>query len=155
MTLPGVTNVAWQGDAATTIRHALTVLQNMGERPNGIALNPFDAELLDLERWGTAGGLLTSGFDHPNTIGYGSSNNIFGDSSQIRRVTSPSVPGGTAIIADWDTMDLFIREGVSVIMTQWGEAQFTTNSFVVRAEMRCVVGFTRPRAFCLATITGT
>ncbi len=155
MTLPGVTTVAYQGDPATTIRHSLTTLQNLGEQPNGIALNPFDAEELDLQRWGTQGGLLTSGFDHANTTGWGSSNNFFGDSSQIRRVTSPSVPAGTAIIADWDTLDLFVREGVSVIMNQWGEAQFTTNTFVVRAEIRVVAGFTRPQAFCLATITGT
>jgi hypothetical protein len=70
-------------------------------------------------------------------------------------VISPSVPAGTAIVADWNTMDLFIREGVSVILNQWAEEQFTTNSYVVRAEMRCVVGFTRPQAFCLSTITGT
>lgn len=148
----GTTSVAYSTDAPTTIRKALTALQVLGEQPNGIALHPSDAEAIDLTRWGSSGGFLSSGFDHPNTIGYGSSTNLFGDDSSIKRVISPSVPQGFAIVGNWDTMILFIRESMSIAINFWGDSLWSTNSYVLRAELRATVGFTRPQAFAIATI---
>lgn len=148
----GTTNVDYSTDAATTIRKALTRLQILGESPDGIALHPADAEALDLTRWGSDGGFLSSGFDHPNTVGYGSSDNLFGDQSRIKRVISPSVPQGFAIIGDWSTMIVFVRESMSVVVNYWSDTLFTSNSYILRAELRAVVGFTRPQAFAIATI---
>ncbi|OBB89645.1 phage major capsid protein [Mycobacterium sp. 852002-30065_SCH5024008] len=151
----GTTAVPYQGDPLTTIRHSITQLQNLGEEPTGIALNPHDAETIDLERWGTAGGLLSSGFDHPNTVGYGSSNNFFGPDDQVKRVVSPSVPAGTALVGDWSTCVLYLRESMSLMLNYWSDALFSTNAFLLRCEMRTVAGFLRPQAFAIATITGT
>ncbi len=151
----GVTSVPYQGDPLTTIRHSITQLQNLGEEVNGIALNPADAEEIDLTRWGSQGGLLSSGFDHPNTVGYGSSTNYFGPDDTVKRVVSPSVPAGTAIIADWSTLVLYLRESMSLTLNYWSDSLFSSNAFVLRCEMRTVAGFLRPQAFAVATITGT
>jgi HK97 family phage major capsid protein len=155
LNLAGTTAVPYQGDPLTTIRHSLTQLQNLGEEPTGIALNPVTAEEIDLTRWGSQGGLLTSGFDHPNNVGYGSSTNFFGDDSQVKRVISPSVPAGTAIIGDWSQVVLYVRESMSLVLNYWSDALFSTNAFILRCEMRTVAGFLRPQAFAVATITGT
>jgi hypothetical protein len=155
LNVAGTTAVPYQGDPLTTIRHSITQLQNLSETPTGIAVNPFDAETIDLERWGTQGGLLSSGFDHPNTVGYGSSNNFFGPDDQVKRVVSPSVPAGTAIIGDWDQVVLYVRESMRLDLNYWADSLFSTNAFVLRCEMRSVAGYLRPQAFAIATITGT
>ncbi|CAM3577591.1 phage major capsid protein [Mycobacterium colombiense] len=150
---PGTTQIAFDTDILTTIRHSFTELQQIGEAPDAIALNPADAETVDLTRWGTAGGLLTSGFDHPNTAGYGSSSNFFGPSDEVKRVISPSVPQGTAIIGDWGTaITLYLRESMSLMLNYWSSELFETNAFVMRCEMRSVVGVLRPQAFAIATL---
>ena len=113
------------------------------------------AETIDLERWGTAGGLLSSGFDHPNTSGYGSSNNFFGSDDQIKRVNLPSVPVGTALLGDWSSVVLYVRESMSLMLNYWSDSLFSSNAFILRCEMRSVAGFLRPQAFAIATITGT
>lgn len=155
LNVAGTTAVPYQGDPLTTIRHSLTQLQNLGEEPTGIALNPASAEEIDLMRWGSQGGLLSSGFDHPNTTGYGSSTNFFGDDSQIKRVISPSVPAGIALIGDWSQIVLYVRETMSLVLNYWSDELFSSNAFVLRCEMLSVAGFLRPQAFAIATITGT
>ena len=102
----GTTPVAFDVDALTTIRHSITELQLLGEVPTAIALNPVDAESIDLTRWGTSGGFLTGGFQHDTLSGFGTSDNVFGPTDEIRRVFSPSVPQGTAIIADWNQIKI-------------------------------------------------
>jgi HK97 family phage major capsid protein len=62
----GTTAVPFATDVPTTLRSAVTALQNLGEQPNGWALNPNDAAALDLTRWGRSGGLLTGGFENDN-----------------------------------------------------------------------------------------
>ena len=47
----GVTPVGFTTDAVTTLSHALTKLQTIGEIPNAWILNPLDAEGVDLLRW--------------------------------------------------------------------------------------------------------
>ena len=147
----GTTPVPFNTDAATTLRKGITSLQILGEQPNGIALHPADAETIDTQRWGDLGGLLTGGFE--NDTGEGDSTNFFGQSAAIRRVISPSVPKGTGIVADWSTMQLFVRESMSLMVNFWSDALFTSNAYIVRAELRAVVGFIRPQAFAICTLT--
>ncbi len=148
----GTTRVNFTTDPITTIRSAITQLQLLGEMPNGIALNPVDAQTIDLTRWGSAGGLLTGGFEHDTLNGFGTSNNIFGPTDQIRRVISPSVPQGFAIVADWNTAMLFVREAMTLSINYWGDALFSTNTYLMRAEIRAVAGFIRPQAFAIANL---
>ena len=46
-------------DLPTTLRSAVCKLQILGETPTGWALNPTDAQAVDLLRWSTGGGLLS------------------------------------------------------------------------------------------------
>lgn len=151
----GTTEVAFDTDALTTLRHAQTELQLLGEVPNAIALHPADAEAIDLTRWGSSGGLLSSGFQHPNTAGYGSSDNYFGPSDQIKRVISPSVPQGTGIVADWSQIKIFVREDFVLLMNMFGDAEFSTNSYILRGEGRYGIGVLRPQSFAICDLTSS
>jgi HK97 family phage major capsid protein len=146
------THVAYTTDLPTTLRSAVTTLQNLGEQPTGWALSPSDAQTIDLLRWGTAGGLLTEGFDTGVSPGSDpSSNNIFG--ANIPRVVSPSIPAGTALLADWRQLKLFIREQMIVLVNAFGDSLFQANAVQLRGEMRVGVGVLRPRAFAIVDLT--
>jgi hypothetical protein len=89
----------------TTIRSAVTKLQNPGERVTGIALNAADAQNLDLLRWTSGdGGFLTGGYATDNRQQtFGSSDNIFGG-PDAQRIISPNVPAGICFLGDWTTL---------------------------------------------------
>lgn len=143
----GTTAVPWAGDVLSTLRSALTELQIVGVQPTAWALHPADAELVDLARWETDGGYLTGGY---GGSGNALSGNIFGDAS-IQRVVSPSVPQGTAILADWSKLGLWVREGVRVDVDAGGEL-FTKNQAVLRAECRVGAGVILPPAFAVVEL---
>ncbi|MCV7089616.1 phage major capsid family protein [Mycobacterium interjectum] len=149
---PGITTVSYSTDKVTSLRKGLTALQKLGEVPNGVCLNPDDAEAIDLTRSGNDGPFLTGGFEYDRGNGFGTSDQIFGPSNQIRRVVSPSVPSGWAILADWRQLKLFVREGMSIMLNFWSEDLFTKNAYIVRAEMRGLVAFTRPQAFAMISL---
>jgi hypothetical protein len=98
----------------------ITVLQGLGEKPNGwIILNPSDAETFDLIPRGSGRGLLTGGFESANSGQlYGSADNVFGASAQ--RVISPSVPQDTALVADWRQIRLSIRKQTTILVNAFG-----------------------------------
>jgi HK97 family phage major capsid protein len=147
----GTTAVPYTTDIPTTLRSAVTALQSLGEQPNGWALNPADAETIDLTRWGSSGGLLTGGFENDNRDGFGSSDNIFGPQS-IKRVVSPSVPQGTAILADWRQLKLFLNTNTLIVANQFGDAEFSTNSLILRGEQIAFPAILRPQAFAICTL---
>ena len=90
----GTTQVAFATDALTTMRSAITSLQVLGETPTGWALNPADAQAVDLAKWGTAGGFLSEGYDTGVTPGADpSSNNIFGANVEAHRLRQPRPHG--------------------------------------------------------------
>jgi HK97 family phage major capsid protein len=139
----GTTAVAFTTDVVTTLRSALTALQQIGVQPNAWALSPGDAQTVDLTRWSTAGGYLTDGYANTNAA----SANIFGDTS-IQRVVSPSVPEGTAILGDWSKVGLWVREGVRIDIDAGGDL-FTKNQAVLRGETRVGAGVLMPPAFAV------
>ena len=69
----GTTGIGFSTDVPTTLRSALTAMQNLGEKPTAWALNPADAEGLDLVRWGASGGFLTGGYQYDSGNGFGTS----------------------------------------------------------------------------------
>jgi HK97 family phage major capsid protein len=145
---PGTTTVAFATDAVTTLRSALTALQVLGETPTGWALNPVDAQAIDLLRWGTSGGLLVEGYENPG--GDPSSNNIFGPG--FKRVVSNSVPVGSAILGDWSKLRLYVREDATLAIDASGEL-FTKNLFVARGEGRFGIGVLRPSSFAVCDLS--
>ena len=139
---PGTTTVPFNTDPITTLRSAVTALQVLGEVPNGWALNPVDAQAVDLERWGTAGGFVTEGYATGVTPGADpSSNNIFG--ADVRRVVSNSVPVGTAILGDFTRLKIYVRQDAHMDVDASGPL-FATNEFVARGEGRYGIGILRP-----------
>lgn len=146
----GTTAVPFVTDAATSMRHAITVLQNLGEQPTGWALNPADAEAIDLTRWGTAGGFLTDGYATDSDVQFGNSDNIFG--STTPRVVSPSVPQGTAILADWTKLKLFVHWNMQIMVNAFSDSLFQANAVQMRAEMLVGIGILRPQSFALVAL---
>lgn len=146
----GVAALPFDTDAITSLRHGVTWMQGLGETPTGWALNPVDAEAIDLTRWQSEGGFLSEGYATGVAPGNEpSSNNIFGT---IPRVVSPSVPEGTALLGDWNQLRLYVREGVRIDVDGSG-VLFETNAVKFRAEMRCVSAVLRPRAFAKIDLT--
>jgi HK97 family phage major capsid protein len=145
----GTTAVPFSTDVPTTLRSAITAMQNLGEIATGWVLNPADAEAIDLLRWGASGGLLTEGYLAGNAPGDGTSNNIFGS---YPRIVSPNVPAGTAILADWTQLKLYYREMMRIDVDGSGPL-FDTNAVKIRAESRVGVGILRPQAFTVVDLT--
>ena len=145
---PGVNNVAFDTDPSTTLRHALTVLQNLGETATGWCLNPEDAEALDLERWGTSGGFLHGGYENSGAT-VGTSDNILG--AGLTRIVSPNVPVGVGIVADWSQLALYYRESMRIDVDGSGPL-FEINAVRFRAESRCVSAVLRPQAFAICDL---
>ncbi|QNJ91524.1 phage major capsid protein [Mycolicibacterium fluoranthenivorans] len=145
----GTTAVPFTTDVVTTLRSAVTALQTIGEQPTGWALNPADAQTVDMLRWNTAGGFLSGGYEHDPGTGFGSSSNIFGP--DVKRVVSPSVPQGTAILGDFTKLRVYVREDAHIDVDASG-VLFTKNQFIARGEGRFGIGVLRPSAFAIATL---
>ena len=148
---PGLTQVAFATDAVTTLRSAVTALQVKGETPNGWALNPVDAQAVDLLKWGTAGGFLSEGYSTGVAPGGDpSSNNIFG--ADVKRVVSNSVPAGVAILGDFSKLRVYVRQDANLAIDASG-VLFTKNQFIARGEGRFGIGVLRPSAFAICDLT--
>jgi HK97 family phage major capsid protein len=148
LVVPGTTQVPFDTDAVTTLRSAVTALQVIGETPNAWVVNPADAAEIDLARWATQGGFLSEGYEGGG--GAPSSNNIFG-SGVSQRVVSNSIPAGTAVLADWSKLALYIREDSNLAIDASG-VLFTKNEFIARCEMRAVSALLRPSAFAVVDL---
>lgn len=148
----GITAVAFDTDMITTLRGAVTKLQKLGEKPSGWVLSPEDAATIDLLRfqWGgdaaADAGFLLDGYQN----GPAGSANVFGPTTP--RVVSPTMPQGTAILADWSQLKLFVREDTRIDIDVAGDL-FSSNQFVMRAEARVGVAVLRPQAFAVITLT--
>lgn len=148
LTVAGTTAVAYATDVPTTLRRAITALQNIGVMPNAWALNPADAEALDLLKEGTGGiGFLLDGVNN----GTANSANVLGDPS-IQRVISPSIPAGTAILADWNAIRLYVRQQMTLDLDTSGTL-FDTNSAKMRAEIRVGLGHLHPASVAICDLT--
>src|ERR1700730_12856057 len=151
----GVTVQHYNTDLPTTLRSAVTKMQTLGEQPNGWALNPADAQAINLLRWQTDGGFPSGGYENDPGARYGTRANIFG-SNDIQRIVTPHVPPGVAILGDFNQLQLFIRHAVCIdVATQGapGAADlFSYNQFQLRCEIPVGVGVLRPQAYCTTCI---
>jgi HK97 family phage major capsid protein len=139
----GIGATAYATSIPVTLRKALTAMQTAHEAPNAWALNPVDAEVLDLLLTADGeyvGGSADGGFAYSN---------IFGN---IPRVVTTSVPAGTAILADWTQCRLYVRQGTTIDVDASG-ALFDTNRAKFRAEGRFGFAVNRPSAFRTVDLT--
>lgn len=142
LSLSGVTNVAYATDELTTIRKARTALSNKGERPNAWVFNPADVERLDLMRETTEGGFL---------LNSAAADVLFGEG--VARLQSLAVPEGTALLGDWTTARLRVRQGAHTLAATQGDGLWETNSAKLRSEGRFGVEWRRPQAFAVVDLT--
>jgi hypothetical protein len=99
-------------------------------------------------RWGSNGGFLSGGYENDAKNGFGTSDNVFGT---VPRVVSPSLPEGTAILADWSQACLFIREQMRIDLDASG-VLFQHNQIQLRAESRVGFGILRPQSFAIVDL---
>jgi HK97 family phage major capsid protein len=142
----GTTAVAFSTDVPTTLRGALSTFETAGVQPTGWVLNPTDAAALDLLRESGTPDLFVLGGGYQN--GPSDSGNIFGD---VPRLVSPRVPAGTALLADWTKVRLFTRGGILTMMDPF--SGFSTNTTLLRSEMRIGMGLLRPDAFAVIALS--
>lgn len=148
----GVTAVPYTTDLPTTLRSAVTALQTIGEQATGWVMNPVDSQSVDLLRWGAQGGLLVGGYEDSGPTAQSLlSDNIFGPTRP--RVVSPSVPAGTAILADWRQLKLFVFQTMQLLANAFGDSLFQKNAVQLRAEMLTGINVLRPKAFAVVDLT--
>ncbi|KUH90622.1 hypothetical protein AU187_24430 [Mycobacterium sp. IS-1556] len=147
LTATGTTAVAFDTSLHVTLRSALTAAQTAGERPTAWVLSPADAETLDLTLETSGSGFLLDGVNASNA----GSGNVFGNT--LPRVVSPSIPAGTALLADWSKLRLYVREDVRIDVDTAGADLFDKNLAKLRAEGRFGMGLLRPSAFFKIDLT--
>ncbi|BBY41807.1 phage major capsid protein [Mycolicibacterium celeriflavum] len=146
LTVAGTTAVPFDTSVPVTLRGALATAQTAGTMVNGWVLNPADVADLDLLLETSGSGYLLDGYTNTNTR----SANVLGG-PDIARVVSPSVPVGTALLADWSKARTYVREDVRIDLDPF--THFSTNQTVVRAEMRVGFAVLRPEAFYVVDLT--
>lgn len=138
----GVTQVPYATDVLTTIRRARTTLGNKGENPTAWVFNPTDLETFDLMREDGA----TGGFLLDSTAAA----TIFGT---MPRIPSPAVPVGTALLADWRTIRIPVRQGAHTLAATQAGDLFDTNRVKLRSEGRFGLKIKRPQAVAVVDLT--
>ncbi|MFK5691368.1 phage major capsid protein [Ornithinimicrobium sp. LYQ92] len=142
LTVDGTTQVAFAQDTLTTLRKARTTLESKGERVTAVAMNPNDLEELDMLREdGTAGGFLMDSGAYDRILGRG-----------VSPVSSLVVPQGTAILGDWGTTGLLIRQGAHTLAATQAGDLFDTNRMKLRTEGRFGFEMLRPQALAVVDL---
>ncbi len=68
-------------------------------------------------------------------------------------VLSTELPAGTALVGDFRTVTLFVREAIRLDWSEAGPELFDKNAVKFRAENRVGLALTRPGALCTVDIT--
>lgn len=132
----GVTDVPFVTDALTTVRTARTTLAAKGEVPNAWVLHPEDAAALELTRTdGATGAFLMTGNAYDVLFGEG-----------ITRVTSTAIPKGTALLADWSKVRLYVRQAEHTLAATQAGDLFDNNQVKLRSEGRYGIQMMRPQS---------
>lgn len=133
---------AYSSNVLQTLRKAVTTMTVVGETPTAWALNPTDAEAIDL--------LTDNEARH------------YYDGPQQQLTTAPvwslpvvqslAIPAGTAVLANWDYVRLIVRENPQLDVDQSGDL-FTHNQVKLRLEGRYGVALRRATAVCEVDLT--
>ncbi|MFF2612685.1 phage major capsid protein [Kitasatospora sp. NPDC058046] len=137
----GVQAQAFDTDMVTTIRKAITRLENIGAPITAVLVSPSDNEKFDLLK-DAQGRYFSQG---PWGSGPGT---IWGRP----RVVSQRLPAGTAILGNWKTVSLMDREGLSVLAFNQHKDYAARNLVYVRAELRAAQAIFKPAELVIATL---
>jgi hypothetical protein len=61
-------------------------------------------------------------------------------------------PQGTGIVGDWGQIKIFVREDFTLLMNIFGDAEFSTNSYILHGEGPYGIGVLRPQAFAVCDL---
>lgn len=133
----GVQTQTFTTDLFTSVRKAITKARTVGRvNPNGIVVNPADAEAIDLIK--DADGRFFYG--GPFAIG---PRTLWG----LPIVESETQPAGEALVGDFSKAVVWDREETTVTMTDSHADFFIRNMVAILAEERLAFAVTRPTAF--------
>ncbi len=123
------------------IREAQATIALNGGRANALLVHPLDAARFDVTRAVAGDGSYFGGgpVQAPNTGLWGA----------IRRVETPAIDEGTAILGDFVRgARLFRKGGLRVESSNSHGNYFRENKVAIRGEVRSVTGVTYPEFFC-------
>lgn len=139
----GVQTQAFSTDLFESVRKAITKARTVGRvNPNGIVVNPADAEAIDLAK--DLNGVYRYG--GPQTIGQ---RTVWG----LPVIESESQEAGTALVGDFAKAVLWDREETTVTVTDSHDDFFIRNLVAILAEERLAFAVTRPTAFVKTDIS--
>ncbi|WP_436839252.1 phage major capsid protein [Nocardia brasiliensis] len=139
----GVQTQAFATDLFTSVRKGITKARTVGRvNPNGIVVNPADAETIDLTK--DADGRFFYG--GPFAMG---PRTLWG----LPVVESETQPAGEALVGDFAKAVIWDREQTTVTITDSHADFFIRNMVAVLAEKREAFAVTRPTAFVKVDIT--
>lgn len=130
---------------ATSIRHAITLMEQAEAVPEVVALNPADAELFDLTNAAVAGlHSVPNLADGPARTAWG-----------LTQVHSNAIPAGTAMLLDPMAVAVLDRLQPSAFMTDSHASNFTSNILTLLLELRVGLALFAPSGVCKVTFNGT
>lgn len=140
----GVLAQAFSTDIVTTIRKAITLLEDTSEADiTGVVLNPADVEVLDLLKDST-------GRYYSNGPWGGGPSTIW----TYPILKSAKVAAGTAVLGDLTTVNLLDLDGIAVQAFNQNEDDARRNLTYIRAENRALQLIREPAKLAVATLAG-
>lgn len=140
----GTQQVAFDTDVFATVRHAKTVLSNIGTTIQAIVLNPEDNEAIDLmqDKQGRyfGQGPFSAG---PSTL-WG-----------IPRIESQALPKGTAVMGEFSTVQLLNYVPLTIEAFNQNEDDARHNLTYVRAEERNMLFIREPKRIAVVKLSAT
>jgi HK97 family phage major capsid protein len=139
----GTQSQAFDTTDLVTLRKAKTKVRVVGKtRANGIVINPYNWERLDIYV------TLSGPGSNYRQASQESVPTLWG----LRVIESEAVAEGEAIVGDFRKAMLWDREQTTVRATQGYEDFFMKNLVAILAEMRAAFGIIRPKAFVIADL---
>jgi HK97 family phage major capsid protein len=136
------TQSAIAGDLFATYRKAITKARTVGRvNPNGIVVNPADAEAIDLAKDGESRYYFGGPFMISNKTVWG-----------LPVIESETQAEGTALVGDFSKAVIWDREQTTITATDSHADFFVRNLIAILAEERLAFAVTRPTAFVKATL---
>jgi HK97 family phage major capsid protein len=152
--IEGILNVDGVGDVAYTsgalvadqILKGITTVFLADAEATGVVMHPTDWQRTLIAKASGSGEYLSGGPFEMNA------QQLWG----VPLVPSRAIPQGSALVGDFEIgAQLFIREGVNVLLSDSDQDDFIKNRVTLLAEMRAALAVFRPAAFAVTELGAT
>nr|AIF27694.1 major capsid protein [Vibrio phage phiMOD4.00-OM] len=107
---------------------------------NGLVLNPVDWQTLETAK-------ATDG--HYLLVAFAATSSETPTVWRVPVIVTNAMPEGQFMLGDWQLgAQMYVREGVSIRVSEHHKDLFTSNAVAILAEERYALGISRPKAFC-------